>query len=183
MFDRVPGREKLQWHAIDLDKLEPETARLGQGCAAAFCTMGMGQPRKQTFAAFRKIDVEYPSAFARGAKAAGVRHVSLLSAVAADANSPSRYVRVKGDAEAAMKAPGFDRVSLFRPSLLVTKEIRYGLQDTLTQGIFPLLSPFLPSRFHQITVEDLGRAMRVNAERPGSGVETLQYAEFMERQA
>ena len=183
LFANSPGHEKLRVEVVPLDQLEAATAPLARGCTVAFCTMGMGQPRKSTFEEFRRIDVEYPGAFARGAKAAGIRHISLLSSVGADVRSATRYLRVKGDAEEAIAAPGFQRTSLFRPSLLVTKDIRYGLQDRLTQALFPLFTPLLPSRFHQITVEQLGRAMRLNAERPGEGVEVLHYTDFMARQA
>ena len=86
----------------------------------------------------------------------------------------------QGAAEAAVISAGIPRTSLFRPSLLVTQEIRYGLQDRLTQALFPIISPVLPSRFCEITVEQLGRAMRLNAEREsGSGVEVLHYSECM----
>jgi uncharacterized protein YbjT (DUF2867 family) len=82
-------------------------------------------------------------------------------------------------AERAVIEAAVPRTSIFRPSLLVTREIRYGLQDQVTQAVFPLLSPVLPRRFHQITVEDLGRAMQVNAEASGpAGVEYLYYSDF-----
>jgi hypothetical protein len=43
-----------------------------------------------------------------------------------------------------------------------------------------LISPLLPGRFHQIRVEDLARAMRLNAERTGpDGVEILEYPDFV----
>ena len=46
---------------------------------------------------------------------------------------------------------------------------------------FPLIAPILPRRYHQIRVEDLGRAMRLNAERRDrSGEEILQYPDFAE---
>ena len=98
----------------------------------------------------------------------------------ADPTSRSYYVRVKGSAEDAIKAPGFKRVSLFRPSLLVTTNIRYGLQDRIVQTLFPALAWLLPRSWHQIKIEDLARAMRINAERPAAdGVEALTYAHFM----
>ena len=79
-----------------------------------------------------------------------------------------------------MESAGIARTSLFRPSLLVTRQIRYGMQDLLTQRLFPLVAPLLPKRYHGIRVEDLARAMRVNAERPGRpGVEVLEYPDFM----
>lgn len=90
----------------------------------------------------------------------------------------SYYLRVKGSAEAAVRAAGFPHVSVFRPGLLVTRTLRYGLQDRVAQWAVPRLTPLLPSRFHEIRVEDLARAMRRNAERPPAApVEVLHHAE------
>lgn len=172
------GSEKLQLHVIDFTDTENATRQYAAGCDVAFCTMGIGQPRKATHEEIHRVDVEYAGAFARGAAAAGVGHISLLSSVGADSASRARYLQVKGEAEGVVAAAGVARTSLFRPSLLVTPEIRYGLQDTLTQALFPLVAPLLPSRYHQIRVEALGRAMRLNAETLGSrGVEVLHYPE------
>ncbi|HXI11620.1 MAG TPA: NAD(P)H-binding protein [Thermoanaerobaculia bacterium] len=171
---------KLNQQVIDFNDLEPAAARAGRGCEVAFCTMGIGQPRKVSSEEFWKVDVDYAGAFARGAQVAGAQHITLLSSAGANAKSSNRYIRVKGSAEAAVAAAGIRRTSLFRPSLLVTKEIRYGLQDRLTQSLFPLLSPLLPDRYHEIRVEELGRAMQINAERDGApGVEILHYSNFL----
>jgi len=182
MFDGAPGKAKLRVRVLDMSEvatIERETADAAQGCQAAFCTMGVGQPRKLSKDEVWRVDVQCADAFASGAKAAGVRHISLLSSTAADLKSRSFYLRLKGAAEASVAAAGIARTSLFRPSLLVTREIRYGLQDRLTQALFPLVSWMLPGRFHEIRVEDLARAMRMNAERPGKdGVEILQYPDF-----
>jgi hypothetical protein len=61
----------------------------------------------------------------------------------------------------------------------VTDQIRYGLQDRVTQAPFPLIAVLVPRRFHQIHIDDLARAIRLNAERPDrSTVEVLHYPEF-----
>jgi uncharacterized protein YbjT (DUF2867 family) len=175
-FTAAPGATRLAQHRIDLDRIEGEVAELARGCDAAFCTLGVGQPRKFAKEEVWKVDVGYAGAFARACKAAGVRHASLLASVGADPKSSSHYLRVKGAAEEAFRTCGFARTSLFRPSLLVTRNIRYGLQDRVTQLGFPLISWALPRRLHQIRVEDLGRAMRINAERPApDGIEVVYY--------
>ena len=178
-FDDAPGRDKLAFEVVNLDDLEQVTATLASGHDAAYNTMGIGQPRKVPFAEFHKVDVEYAGAFARGAARAGVKHISLLSSVGADHASRNRYLRTKGDAEQGTIAAGIARTSIFRPSVLVTRTIRYGMQDKLTQALFPMAAPLLPARFHQVTVEDLGRAMRLNAERGGpQTTEILYYPQF-----
>ena len=180
----LPGaRGKLVLNLIDLRRLESETRAalsFAQTHTVAFCTMGVGQPRKVSAQEHRLVDVEYTAAFARACHASGVEHFSLLSAVGANAHSRSRYIRVKGAAEAAVTDVGFARSSLFRPSVLVTPDIRYGLQDRITQWLTPRVSRFLPSRFHEIHVDALGRAMRINAERaPTAAVEILEYESFV----
>jgi uncharacterized protein YbjT (DUF2867 family) len=179
-------RARVRSYVISMTTLGAETEHLlraqgGVGGWAGFCTLGIGQPRKRPREEVWQVDVGYAGAFARGCRAAGVAHASLLSSVGADAASRNYYLRVKGSAEAAVVGAGFPRVSLFRPSLLVTPDVRYGLQDRLSRWVMPKLSPLLPSRFHEIRVEDLARAMRVNAEGPpAGGVEILHYAEFAE---
>lgn len=179
-FDGLPARGKLDLRVIDYADIEGETAAAATGCEAAFCTVGIGQPRKASPEEFHRVDVEYAGAFARGVAQAGASHISLLSAIGANPESRNRYLRTKGQAEQSVIAAGVPRTSLFRPSVLVTREIRYGLQDRITQAAFPVLSPLLPRRLHHIRVEDLGRAMVANAERTGTeAVEFLYYPDFV----
>ena len=127
----------------------------------------------------RRIDVELAPAFAPALRGGGVQHLSLLTSVGEDPASRPRYLRIKGVVETHFRERGFERTSFFRPSLLVTPALRHGLQDRIAQAGFPLLSWAIPQWFHQIRVEDLGRAMRINAERDGAGVESLEYPGFM----
>ncbi len=177
-FDTVAGWEKLRLERVDFDALEAATADVARGSTLAFMTMGIGQARKVSREVLWRVDVEYAGAFARGAKAAGVRHISMLSSLGADQRSRSHYFHVKGSAEQVILDAGVVRTSLFRPSLLVTKDVRYGLQDRVTQAVFPWVSPVLPGRFHEIRVEELGRAMHLNSERGGAGIEALYYPDF-----
>jgi uncharacterized protein YbjT (DUF2867 family) len=180
-LDDAPGRDKLAAVVTDYADLEEATARAGAGCAAAFCTVGIGQPRKVSAEVFWRVDVEYAAAFARGAARAGAGYIGLLSAIGANARSSNRYIRVKGKAEQAVIDAGIARTAIFRPSVLVTRDIRYGLQDRLTQALFPLVAPLLPRRLHQVRVEDLGLAMQRDAERAAPpGVAFLYYPDYVE---
>jgi len=180
VFRDAPGVEKLTAHVVEMSRVEEGAARLAEGTHAAFCTMGLGQPSKASREQFWQVDVEQSTAFARACRAAGVRHYSLLSSVGADPDARSYYLRVKGTAESRAQALGFDRVSFFQPCLLATREIRYGVRDRLMQALYPKISWMLPSRFHEVRVEDLGRAMRLNAEAASArAVERLTYADVV----
>lgn len=170
---------KLRVSVVNMDHLGTEAIAPARGCSVAFSTMGIGQPSKVSKDQFWKVDVEYNLAFARACKLVGVSHFSLLSSVGANVNSHFHYLHVKGAVEERLGELGFPRVSLFRPGLLVTREIRYGLKDRVTQTLYPLFSPILSSKYREIKVEDLGRAMRINAERDSAlGVESFTYPEF-----
>jgi uncharacterized protein YbjT (DUF2867 family) len=187
MFAGHPGASKLSEHRLDGERLASQVAgelalrRDAQlGAIAAFCTLGVGQPRKVSHTELRRVDVGIAEAFANGCRSAEVPHFSLLTAVGADPSSRNPYLRVKGEIEQAVVALGFQRSSMFRPSLLVTRTLRYGMQDRVTQAVFPRISRFLPSRLREVTVESLGRAMRVNAERDGAaGTEVLHHEDFL----
>ena len=97
---------------------------------AVFITMGVGKPSTVSEADLRRVDVELPSAFAGGAKAAGAAHCSLLTAVGADiAAQPSYFFRTsaggglynhcKGTVEASVQRLGFASSAAFRPAALI----------------------------------------------------------------
>jgi uncharacterized protein YbjT (DUF2867 family) len=172
---------KLANRIIDFERLETEVDELAKDSDAAFCTMGVGQPSKVSREELWKVDVEYAFAFARACRHAGVKHFSILGALGANARSRLYYFHVKGTIEERLKTLGFPRLSLFRPGLLKTKSVRYGLPDRFNQTLFPLISWALPRDWHEIAVEDLGRAMRLDAEDPArrDGASILQYSDFM----
>ena len=69
-------------------------------------------------AAFRAVDHDAVTDFASAARRAGARRMAIVSSVGADAASRNFYLRVKGEAEAALRALGFERLDIMRPGLL-----------------------------------------------------------------
>ncbi len=112
---------------------EPGTADAA-GDANAFCTVGAGQPRKLSPEEHFRIDVELATAFAQACRRGGIRPMSLLTSVGANPASRTCYLRIKDIVENDFRALGFERTSFFRPSRLVTKVLRYGLQDRVTRS-------------------------------------------------
>jgi len=182
--DIAPGEApagKLAQHLVDLDA--PASYRaLVAGHTAAVCTLGVGQPTATTREEVWKVEIDYVTAFAAACRDAGVRHFSLMTSVGSNARSASYYLRLKGTQEDRVKALGFERTSLFRPSLLITPQNRYGAQQALFLAVWPKLDRVLVGplrRYRGIRVEDLGRAIAMNAgrEAPG-GVEIYEWDGF-----
>lgn len=73
---------------------------------------------------FQRVHVTGAGNVAKAAADAGVEALVHLSALGADAESPSAYGRSKGEGEAAVKA-AFPRATIFRPSILFGREDQF----------------------------------------------------------
>lgn len=148
------------------------------GHQVAICCLGVGQPSKVSKEEFVRIDKTAALDFATVCRQAGVRHFQLLSSVGADAQSRSFYLRTKGELQNAIIALGFERVSFFQPSMILTPTNRYGLSQGLMLVVWPALSGLLQGvlrKYRGIYVETLGHAIAKNTITTGQGVEILQW--------
>lgn len=179
------GRRSLEGLSTDkatqvvIDVFDPTSYEsVLPGHQAAICTLGVGQPSKMSREDFVRIDKMAVLEFAASCKNAGVRHFELLGSVGADRSSRSFYLRTKGELEEALRELKFERLSLFRPSMILTPTNRYGLSQGLTLAIWPRLRPFLAGRLRKyrgVAVDRLGKAIALNLRGPGSGVEILHW--------
>ena len=150
----------------------------------AFCAFGIGRPTQVPRAEYLKVDIEAPRRFAEACSRQGVGHFTLMTAVGSNPRSSIFYVRTKGELEAAVAALPFRRVSLFRPSTLVTPQNRYGLGQGILLTLTPLIDACLHGswkRFRGIRIEDLGLAMVRNAEADPGAVSDAKLLERLER--
>jgi len=176
-----PDHASVDQHVVDV--LDPGSYEAFlRGHQAAVCTLGVGQPSAVSPAEFLRVDHDAVLAFAKACKAAGVEHFELLSSVGANANSRSRYLRVKGALNDALVALHFGRLSLFQPSMILTPTNRYGVLQALLLAIWPSLDGILRGPWRQyrgIRVEKLGAAIAANLFTQGSGVERPQWDDFV----
>ncbi|MDX8380501.1 MAG: NAD(P)H-binding protein [Ghiorsea sp.] len=172
--------EKIESHVVDV--LTPISyGHLLAGHDVAICTMGVGQPSKVSQEEFLKVDKIAVLNFATACKAAGVRHFELLSSVSTDATSKSFYLRTKGELEAGLQALNFEHLSIFKPSMIITPNNRYGLVQAITLFAWPLLSPLFGGaarKFRGIKVDALGKAIALNVFKENQGLEELHWNEF-----
>lgn len=104
----------------------------------AIATLGTTIRAAGSKAAFTAVDLDLVRDFATAAKAAGARQFMLVTSVGANAGASNFYLSIKGKAEAAAQALGFERVDIFRPGLL-----RGDRQESRTgESIAMMLSPF-----------------------------------------
>ncbi len=174
--DHLKGDRTTQ-EVVDVFDISSYREQLA-GRNAAVCTFGVGQPSKMSREEFLRIDKAPVLSFARACKEAGVEHFELLGSVGSSSGSRSFYLRTKGELEDELVALGFRRLSIFRPSMILTPENRYGLSQALTLAVWPRLKPILAGplrKYRGVRVERLGAAIAHNLTTPGDGVERLHW--------
>lgn len=85
---------------------------------AVICALGTTRRKAGSEEAFRAVDHDLVVRLATAAKDAGASQFVLVSSVGADPLSKAFYLRVKGEAEAAVTKLKFRRLDILRPGLL-----------------------------------------------------------------
>jgi len=181
-FIKEFDHENVRQYQIDIFD-PPSYLKLLDAHESAICTLGVGQPSKISKEDFVKIDRDAVLNFASGCKHAGIKHFELLASVGSNAQSTSYYLRIKGELEDGLGALQFDRLSLFRPSIILTPSNRYGISQGILLRLFPILNPLLfgsLSKYRGIPVELLGSAIARNIFCKGQGQEILYWTEIMD---
>lgn len=163
-----------------------DAARELEGDVEGFSVLGVGAgTAKLTLEEHRAVDVTLNEAFARALRDSGkVRHLAFMSAVAADPTAKasggggagmSRYNRVKGESEEAVRASGPALVSVFRPAMII------GSQHTpwLLEKALPLFSFVTPAKYKSIRVEQIAKAMVATAKHHPATSATYHYPEML----
>ena len=148
---------------IDVDILEEAPLeQLIEGCDTVVCAAGTLTARS-----FDRVHHRGPALLARLAAGAGVRRFIHVSAIGADANSPSAYARSKAAGEAAVR-DAFPGATILRPSFV------FGPEDNLFNRFAAMarVAPVLPligggeTRFQPVFVGDVAQAALAVLDRP-----------------
>jgi uncharacterized protein YbjT (DUF2867 family) len=171
---------------VNMDRLEQEVAPHVREIDVALAAFGVGKgtakmPEEQV----RKIEIAYPQAFCRAARAAGARVCGVMTAAGADPGSRLKYVKIIGEKEKAVESVRFEFLGVYRPGVILGNSNTPGALGYL----MPLLHWAMPSKYHSIHKNDLARAMVAQSEQaflaiaqgkapPGPTVKILEYNEM-----
>jgi uncharacterized protein YbjT (DUF2867 family) len=136
---RPTGRKDPRWHE-HVAPLGDWAGLTGAGADVAVSALGTTMKQAGSQAAFRAVDFDLVVDFARAVRAAGVRHMIVISSAGADPAAANFYLRVKGEMEQALAGLGFDRLDIVRPGLL--RGVR-GADRRLGERAAILVSPLL----------------------------------------
>jgi|SRR5690606_18823502 len=159
---RVTGVEhpKLVSLIADLQSLSNISAQLV--ATDVFCCLGTTRKKTPDLQDYYRVDHDYPVKAATFAKENGAKSFLFVSAIGANAGSSNFYLRMKGETERDLAAVGFEKLLIFRPSLLTgqRKEVRW--MEKLSEGLFSVVNPLLVgrwSRYRSIPATTVAHAM------------------------
>ena len=151
----LPTVDVVQAERYDDDELK----HVLSGMDAAINLVGILNEQRR--GDFKRVHVELPLRIAKACASLGVKRVVHMSALKADPNGPSNYLRTKGEAEAALKQIAHGpALTVFRASVIFGREDKF-------LNLFAKLLKYLPviflaspqARFQPIFVEDVARAI------------------------
>jgi uncharacterized protein YbjT (DUF2867 family) len=131
---------------------------------AAICCLGTTMKKAGSKSAFQKVDLEMVIDFAQRAKNAGVKRFAVVSSIGANPKSGNFYLRTKGEMEEQLKAIGFERLVIVRPSLLLGNRIEKRLGEDIGKilyNVFRFLFIGPLSKYRGVQAVDVAKAMIV----------------------
>jgi NADH dehydrogenase len=126
---------------------------------------------------FENVHVTLPRMVAEACARAGVKRLIHMSALNADVNGPSEYLRSRGRGEAAVWAVAKSNpslaVTMFQPSVVFGEHDKFLNMFAGLVNLFPLIPLGSPNaRFQPVWVEDVARAIVSSLDLPEAGSQT-----------
>ena len=164
---------KLIQHCIDFNHLD-KYKDLIKG-DVIFCCLGTTIKTAGSQEAFKKVDFDYPTEFAKIAKQNGIPTFILQSSLGADYTSNNFYLKVKGETEQFINNLSFPAFSTFRPSMLLGNRPEFRLGEYVGKIVMQLFSfVFIGKlkRYKAIHVNQVANAMikQSKLNKPGNAI-------------
>jgi uncharacterized protein YbjT (DUF2867 family) len=133
--------KKLVQLIINFDELDKHAVAIKGH--AVFCCLGTTKAQTPDKEQYWKIDHDYPLQLAQLAKQYGVEQFHVVTAIGANKNSSTFYLKLKGELENELKKLGLKTLHIYQPSMLIGKRERSRFLEKLATGIFKVIDPLL----------------------------------------
>ena len=161
-----------------VDYGRPESFQALPAPGRVFIALGTTMAQAGSREAFRAADFDAVVSVARAAREAGATHCGLVSAMGASARSAVFYNQVKGEAEDALIALGFERLVIARPSLLDGRrealDQPHRRAEAWTLRLVRPIAGLIPRHWRPIAPDRIARALRLALAQAGPAVEVLE---------
>ena len=151
---------KLKQQIIDFDNLKQYTSLITAD--VIFCCIGSTRNKTPDKTHYKKVDVDYPLAFARIGVENNVKQFHIITSLNANFQSSNSYLKLKGQLEEELKKLNYTSLHIYQPSYLegLRKEIR--IDDKIMRPLMKLINPMLIGslqKYRSIKASDVAQAM------------------------
>ncbi|XP_076450349.1 protein HTATIP2-like [Babylonia areolata] len=154
---------EFEQKVVDFENLDA-SRHVFKGADVGFCCLGTTKA-KSGASGFVRVDHDYVLSAASIAKDEGCHHFSVISTMSANKNSSMLYTRTKGQMEEALKVLHFDRLSIYRPAVIMCNREEHRPGEAFARVLLKPVSYLFPTAI-TTPVEVLSRAMVNNAMAP-----------------
>jgi uncharacterized protein YbjT (DUF2867 family) len=178
----APTRRPLEAHAklynplVDFDRLPAEAD--WWDVDGVICALGTTRAKAGSDQAFRVVDYDYPLEVARLARKHGASGFALNSSMGANARSKLLYPRTKGEVEEALKAMGFQSLTVVRPGLIGGDRDEFRLGEHVAAAVLGVLGSVLPRSYRISPADRIADALIEAAVTGAPGVHLIGSAEL-----
>lgn len=133
--------KKLVQLVINFDELDKHAAAITGH--AIFSCLGTTKAQTPDKDQYRKIDHDYPLQLAQLAKQNGVEQFHVVTAIGANKNSSTFYLKLKGELEDELQKLGLKTLHIYQPAMLMGERERSRLLEKIATGVFKVIDPLL----------------------------------------
>ncbi|XP_050409995.1 oxidoreductase HTATIP2 [Patella vulgata] len=140
--EKIHGVE-FEQRVVDFEKLN-EHADAFSDLDVGYCCLGTTKGKAGTDG-FIKVDFDYVLSVGQTAKSTGCKHFSLVSSQGASKDSAMLYTRIKGQIEEALKNLQFNRLSVFRPGVIMCEREESRPAEAVARTLLKPIAFFFPT--------------------------------------
>lgn len=133
--------KKLVQLVISFDDLDKHAGVLtGHAVFSCLGTTNSQTPDKDQY---RKIDKDYPLKLAQLSNQNGVDQFHVVTAIGANKNSSTFYMKLKGELEDELRKLGLKTLHIYQPSMLIGDRNKPRLAEKILFTVFKVIDPLL----------------------------------------
>ncbi|MBP9583156.1 MAG: NAD(P)H-binding protein [Ignavibacterium sp.] len=154
---------KLEEHIVDFEKLDLWKDEIKGD--ELYSALGTTIKKAGSKNAQYKIDFTYQYETAKAAAKNGVKSYMLISSAGANYKSSNFYLRMKGNLDEKVQLLNFEKIRIFRPSILVGLRSEKRVGESIGIKIAGLITRIIPAlkRYKPIKASSVAEAMIVSA--------------------
>lgn len=150
---------KLEEHIVDFKNIDSWRNLLSGD--ELYSALGTTIKKAGSKKAQYNIDFNYQYNVAKAAADNGVKAISLVSSLGANAKSKNFYLRMKGELDEKIKLLDFEKIRIFRPSMLVGERTEKRFAETIGIKIAGAIIKLIPAlnKYRPINAELVAESM------------------------